>query len=383
MKKKNLTKLFTILASGALIVSTVLVSSFSGSDAETRTVREETVAKSGSFEYSREISVRNLNLGRLFGNNEQDKDNDQPGEAPALTPETTTTATVLTTKQATSTTASKTTTVRKTTTTTTKIPTDESKNIQYIKDPDYKSPYYIVVYTGSQSAVVYGKDESGAYNRIIKAFTVSTGRHNATPTRKGVYKIRAKYRWRKLMGDCYGQYCSSISPNYLFHSVPYANRSVNSLYNNSYNNLGRAVSHGCIRMCVRDCKWVFDNCPIGTQVHVVWESGPKGAGVPRRKSGSRYSGWDPSDQWAPGNPYFNGVSTTESKPVTTVKTTTTAKQTSKLTSGTSSTASSASPTKSSQTTTEKTHASSTTTTTTTTKKTTTAPSEVSSEEAVG
>ena len=250
-----------------------------------------------------------------------------------------------------------------------------------------------MVYTGSQSAVVYGKDESGAYNRIIKAFTVSTGRHNVSPTRKGVYKIRAKYRWRKLMGDCYGQYSSSISPDYLFHSVPYARRSPDSLYNASYNNLGRAVSHGCIRMCVRDCKWIFDNCPIGTQVHVVWESGPKGAGVPRRKSDSRYSGWDPSDQWASGNPYFNGVSTTESKPVPTVKTTKTTTTTTSTTTAAStatkkssvtgsSASSSASSSKSTQTSTQKTSASDSASTKNSTTASTTQP-DTSSEVAVG
>ena len=177
------------------------------------------------------------------------------------------------------------------------------RNAKDVKKPNYKSPYYIVVYTGSQSAVVYGKDKNGAYNVQVKAFTVSTGK-KSTPTAKGLYRIRAKYRWKTLMGPCYGQYCSSISPHYLFHSVPYYHKTTNSLYNNSYNNLGRAVSHGCIRMCVRDSKWIYDNCPVGTQVHVVWKSGPKGAGVPKRSSDKKFLGWDPSDRWAKGNPYF-------------------------------------------------------------------------------
>ena len=223
-----------------------------------------------------------------------------------------------------STTASTPSSTAQATTTTAKAPEDESKNTNFIAEPNYQSPYYIVVYTGSQSAVVYGKDSSGAYNQIVKTFTVSTGRKSSTPTRKGVYKIRAKYRWRKLMGGVYGQYSSSISPNYLFHSVPYASQSVSDMYNASYDNLGRDVSHGCIRMCVRDCKWIYDHCPIGTQVHVVWASGPSGSGVPKRKSGSKYSGWDPSDQWAKGNPYFaDGKTTADTVMTTTASTTTT------------------------------------------------------------
>ena len=58
-------------------------------------------------------------------------------------------------------------------------------------------------------------------------------------------------------------------------------------------------------MCVRDCKWIYDNCDIGTQVRIVTDSGPEGPGVPKRKSDSKYSGWDPSDKWASGNPYFS------------------------------------------------------------------------------
>ena len=152
--------------------------------------------------------------------------------------------------------------------------------------------------------MVYGKDKNGYYNPQIKAFTVSTGRKSSTPTRSGMYRIRAQYRWKTLMGPCYGQYSSSISESYLFHSVPYARKSVSSLYNSYYDNLGKDVSHGCIRMCVRDCKWIYDNCPVGTQVRVVTASGPAGDPVPKRKSGSKYSGWDPSDRWAAGNPYF-------------------------------------------------------------------------------
>ena len=216
-----------------------------------------------------------------------------------------------------------TTTMTTTTTTTssaamtTTIAGDTDENGSYIINQNYESPYYIVVYTGSQSVGVYGKDADGEYTRLVKAFTCSTGRKDSSPTRKGMYKIRAKYRWRKLMGDCYGQYSSSISTSYLFHSVPYDRQDPSSLFNASYDNLGKAVSHGCIRMCVRDCKWVYDNCPIGTQVHVVWASGPKGDSVPQRIRGAKYSGWDPSDRWSKGNPYFadgdaNKSSTTQS-----------------------------------------------------------------------
>lgn len=189
--------------------------------------------------------------------------------------------------------------------------TVQNKNdANYIKNPDYESKYYIVVYTGSQSTVVYGKDSDGEYNKTIKVFTCSTGA-GSSPTKTGMYRIFAQYRWRALVGGVYGQYCSSIGGNYLFHSVPYTARNESSLDSAEYIKLGSPASHGCIRMCVRDCKWIFDNAPIGTQVNIVNAKGPAGAAVPRLNMASGYNCWDPSDKWAENNPYFKTAATTE------------------------------------------------------------------------
>lgn len=177
------------------------------------------------------------------------------------------------------------------------------------KSSTYSSKYYIVVYIGSQSTVVYGKDENGEYTKIIQCFTCSTGK-GSTPTRTGTYKVRAKYRWRLLVGNVYGQYSSSISSDYLFHSVPYNKMDVSTLDNAEYDKLGSPASHGCIRMCVRDSKWIYDNVPIGTKVDIVKESGPAGWSIPTRTKESIYNGWDPSDKWASGNPYFTTPPTT-------------------------------------------------------------------------
>lgn len=152
--------------------------------------------------------------------------------------------------------------------------------------------------------MVYGKDDNGEYTRVIRTFTCSTGR-SSSPTRIGTYHIRAKYRWRWLVGGVYGQWCSSISSSYLFHSVPYYQQDASTLENEEYDKLGTPASKGCIRMCVQDCKWIYDNCPIGTEVSIVNESGPAGPGVPQRNTAETYSGWDPSDRWAAGNPYFS------------------------------------------------------------------------------
>ena len=200
-----------------------------------------------------------------------------------------------------STTASQKTTTAKSTT---KATTAADSLLMSLQPEDHSAKYFIVVYKGSQSVVVYGKDSDRNYTVSKKIFTCSTGK-SSSPTRTGAYHIRAKYRWRSLVGNVYGQFSSSISSSYLFHSVPYLRQDPSTLENEEYDKLGTPASKGCIRMCVRDCKWIYDQCEIGTQVRIVDDKGPAGPGVPRRRSGSEYDGWDPSDRWASANPYFN------------------------------------------------------------------------------
>ena len=234
--KKTIRNLFAILMSGVMLAGAVLgvPSGLFDFSSDSYTIQEQTKTMSSSKEQIRTISVHDINEKQVFadllkkngGKKESGSESGKTSTEVTHDDKTTATASGVTSDTTASSTSTSTSSrtessTKATTTTTVKIPEDESKNIEYIKDPDYKSPYYIVVYTGSQSTVVYGKDQSGNYSRLIKSFTVSTGRKNSTPTRKGLYKIRAKYRWRTLMGPCYGQYCSSISPDYLFHSVPY------------------------------------------------------------------------------------------------------------------------------------------------------------------
>ncbi len=178
--------------------------------------------------------------------------------------------------------------------------------------PKSDSPYIIVVYLKSQSVIVYRADSKGNKGVIVKQCTCSSGApYSPTPT--GEYAIGSKYRWRLLQGEVYGQFCSRIGGNILFHSTPFLTEDPSTLKDDEYDKLGRAVSMGCIRMCVRDCKWIYDNAPKGTPVSIVNEKGPYGFKPPKRKSDPIYSGWDPSDKWAKNNPYFNEIHTESSQ----------------------------------------------------------------------
>lgn len=176
-------------------------------------------------------------------------------------------------------------------------------NAEHVVDPDYESDYYIVVYTGSQNVLIYGKGSDGKYNDVVKCFVCSSGKSGHS-TRLGQYSIIRRYRWRLLVGDVYGQYSTGFSPSYLFHSVPYLEEDdPSSLDMAEYDKLGQPASKGCIRLCVRDAKWIYDNCPDGTQINIVDDSNDTpGEQILPRIDDKKFAGWDPSDP-DPDNPY--------------------------------------------------------------------------------
>lgn len=157
--------------------------------------------------------------------------------------------------------------------------------------------YYIKVNYGAQVVTVYTKDSNGKYTKPVKAMVCSTGRY--TPT-SGVYRTLGKGNWWPLMGDVFGQYSTWICGDILFHSVPYlesGNKS--SLEYWAYDQLGQRVSMGCVRLTVADAKWIYNNCPVGTQVEFYSSSNPGPLGKPTTKKISdapaNVRGWDPTD----------------------------------------------------------------------------------------
>ena len=145
---------------------------------------------------------------------------------------------------------------------------------------------------------VYEKDENGEYKNCVKVMLCSVG--FATP-KSGTYSLKkyGGWEWKGLQGDVYGQYATQITGNILFHSVPYTEK-----YNNAsleyweYDKLGTSASLGCIRLTVKNAKWIYDNCASGTKVYFYKDSNPGPLGKPseRKISGdSEVNSWDPTD----------------------------------------------------------------------------------------
>ena len=168
-------------------------------------------------------------------------------------------------------------------------------------------PYYLRVNRALNVVTVYTQDKKGEYTEPYKAFVCSCGADQGTPS--GIYNTYDKYRWLTLYGPCYGQYATRFNGPILFHSVPYYTQDPSDLECDQFPLLGQAVSMGCVRLCVRDAKWIYDNCPMGTVVEIYddYENpGPLGKpAAPAYDVGSENRGWDPTDP-DPANPWLAG-----------------------------------------------------------------------------
>ncbi len=163
------------------------------------------------------------------------------------------------------------------------------------------SQYKIRINKQQNCVTVYKINEKGEYEPY-KAMVCSVG--TATPL--GNFNLKEKIRWHILDGPVYGQYCTRITGHILFHSVwYYKNFEPSTLSYKQFNKLGQVASHGCIRLCVRDSKWIYDNCSFGTPVEIYNAKDPGPLGKPEAIKLSGWSGWDPTDETNPDNPYNN------------------------------------------------------------------------------
>ena len=182
-----------------------------------------------------------------------------------------------------------------------------SKDINIIvkEKPAYTLPYVIEVVRNQSTTIVYGQDENGEYTKIVGVFPCSPGAGTNTPV--GTFYSRRGYEWGALFGGVYGQYSTIITGHVLFHSVPYRSTNKDDLIWKYYNRLGSKDSMGCVRLTVKDAKWIYDNCPNGTMIKIYDGDLPAGISKPEAQKideNDSRRGWDPTDP-DPSNPWNN------------------------------------------------------------------------------
>lgn len=165
-----------------------------------------------------------------------------------------------------------------------------------------KKPYLIKVNRVHNTVTVYEQDEKGEYSVPVKAMLCSVGVGGRTI--RGTFQTMARYRWKALMGDVWGQYATRVVGGILFHSVYYyENGNPATLATKEFNKLGSAASHGCIRLSVVDAKWIYDKCAVGTTVIIYDDKkSPGPLGKPEAIKLPTSVRWDPTDP-NKDNPY--------------------------------------------------------------------------------
>lgn len=131
----------------------------------------------------------------------------------------------------------------------------------------YGGPYYLEVDKTNGVMTVY---TNSSKTIPVKTIRVSVGLAG-TPTWDGTYRLTRSLRWQPLMGPSWGQYGTHVDGcgqgGIFIHSVAGSTRSVYNLPAGEYLKLGQPASHGCIRACVADAKWVYENCN-GSTIHI-------------------------------------------------------------------------------------------------------------------
>ncbi len=205
----------------------------------------------------------------------------------------------------TTTTEAETTTMAETTTVTdTGVTVNPDGSILFKPYNGYTGKYCVAVNRQMNVVTVYEKDDNGQFTKPVKAFACSCGKEgNETPT--GTFVTQDKYEWLTMVDRSEGQYTIRIKGAIWFHSVCYNTRDKGDLEYEEYNKLGSPASLGCVRLCVADAKWLFDNLTFNTVVTIYDSPLPGPLGKPKTTKidvNDSRRGWDPTDP-DPENPW--------------------------------------------------------------------------------
>jgi lipoprotein-anchoring transpeptidase ErfK/SrfK len=130
--------------------------------------------------------------------------------------------------------------------------------------------FYIVVDVVNQVTTIYEKGKSGNYDAAVRQMICSTGAKK-TQTPLGTFSMGST---RKRFGyftkfKCYAQYWTHVGGGIYFHSITYSRRNERYPIKTAIANLGKAVSHGCIRLTPDDAHWMYLYIPAKTKILIT------------------------------------------------------------------------------------------------------------------
>lgn len=141
----------------------------------------------------------------------------------------------------------------------------------YEEPEGYPSPdtFHVIVDLRYQVVLVYKRSANGEYDIPVRYMLCSTGK-SKTPTPRGSFSAGdSRVRFGLFVNNgVYGQYWTQITRRIYFHSILYTKKNARSYTKTSYNQLGKRVSHGCVRLLVPDARWVYYHIAPGTSIEI-------------------------------------------------------------------------------------------------------------------
>ncbi|GAA0179347.1 hypothetical protein SH2C18_22350 [Clostridium sediminicola] len=129
------------------------------------------------------------------------------------------------------------------------------------KNIESKTNYIIWINTRNQNVNIFSSVNK--HWQLIKTFSCASG-CSSSPTVKGLYSVRAKGYYFRVSSNIICKYFTAFYGDYCLHTVLLNNKG--QVVNGT---LGRAISHGCVRLAIDNAKFIFFNIPMGTPVYVV------------------------------------------------------------------------------------------------------------------
>ena len=130
--------------------------------------------------------------------------------------------------------------------------------------------YKIDIDLVNQIITVYERSSTGVYDNIVLQSLCTTG-NSENPTGSGTFKLghlKERFGYFVAFGQ-YAQYWTQVVRGVYIHSVMYDSKSITNMSKSAYNGLGKALSHGCVRVLPHVAQWIFYNCPPGTVCAIV------------------------------------------------------------------------------------------------------------------
>lgn len=145
----------------------------------------------------------------------------------------------------------------------------DNGNYDYPEAFPVAGTYKLIIDLYHKVVLAYTLDDDGNYTVPVRYMLCSCGA-SATPTPTGTYKMES-YRLRYELfahTPSWAQYWSIITGRIYFHSILYTSDNAKDYTTTSWNNLGSAVSHGCVRLTVPDARWIWYNVAPGTTIEI-------------------------------------------------------------------------------------------------------------------